>query len=87
MYLGWGGTVKFAYKLVGVVHGHMRTDLRRVMEVQPDYLLSGHSHIAQDEREGRVRRINPGALCLADELTVALLDLVTDDVRFLTVAE
>jgi predicted phosphodiesterase len=34
--LGWGGTVQLAGKWVGVAHGHMTSDLRRVLSVQPD---------------------------------------------------
>ena len=43
--LGWGGILELAGKRFGVTHGHMTTDLRRVLAEQPDYLLSGHSHI------------------------------------------
>jgi uncharacterized protein len=83
--LNWGGEVALAGKRVGVVHGHMSTDVRRVLAAQPDYLLSGHSHIASDRRDGPVRRINPGALDEADEFSVALLDLERDEVRFLPI--
>ena len=83
--LGWGGTVDLAGKRVGVAHGHLSRDVRRVLAERPDYLLSGHSHIPSDHREGPTRRINPGALFEADRFTVALLDLASDDVRFLTV--
>src|SRR5262245_22074092 len=84
--LGWGGEVTLAGKRVAVVHGHMHTDVRRLMAARPDYLLSGHSHFASDHRDGPTRRINPGALHQADDFTVALLDLDVDEVRFLTVA-
>ena len=83
--LGWGGTVELAGKRVGVTHGHMSTDLRSVRENAPDYILSGHSHIAHDQREGSIRRINPGALHRATTFSVALLNLDTDDLRFLDV--
>ncbi|MDB5311143.1 MAG: metallophosphoesterase [Gemmataceae bacterium] len=85
--LGWGGTVELAGKRVGVAHGHMTTDLRQVLAAHPDYLLTGHSHIRGDRRDGPVRRINPGALSEADEFSVALLDLVTDKLRFLVLRE
>ena len=83
--LGWGDTVVLDGKRIGVVHGHMRIDVRRVLATRPDYLLSGHSHIPSDQYEGDVRRINPGALHEADQFTVALLDLANDSVQFLTV--
>jgi putative phosphoesterase len=83
--LSWGGVVELAGKRIGVTHGHMSTDVRRLLATQPHYLLSGHSHIASDRRDGAVRRINPGALDEADAFTVALLDLERDAVRFLPV--
>lgn len=83
--LGWGGMVELGGKSVGVAHGHMRYDLRCVLQGRPHYLLSGHSHIASDHLEGSVRRINPGALHRADRYSVALLDLETDELRFLAI--
>lgn len=83
--LHWGGVVELAGKRVGVVHGHMSTDLRRILNDQPDYLLSGHSHYPADTMQGTVRRINPGALFRAAEFTVALLDLSSDTLRFLKI--
>src|SRR5262245_58126259 len=83
--LEWGGEVMLAGKRVAVTHGHMHTDVRRLLATRPDYLLSGHSHIATDRREGLTRRINPGALSRADKFSVALLDLETDDLQLLTV--
>jgi len=82
--LRWGGVVELGGKRVGVTHGHMTVDVRRVLAAQPDYLFSGHSHIATDSRDGLTRRINPGALHEADQLTVALLDLDNDNLRFLS---
>jgi putative phosphoesterase len=83
--LGWGGEVELAGKRVAVVHGHLHTDVRRLLAGRPDYLLSGHSHLRGDRRDGPTRRINPGALDEADEFSVALLELEVDEVRFLTV--
>lgn len=83
--LGWGGVFELAGKRIGVVHGHLTTDLRRVLNDRPDYLLSGHSHLAHDFREGSVRRINPGALHRARQFSVALLDLESDVLEFLPV--
>lgn len=60
-------------------------DLRPLLDAGPDYLLSGHSHIAGESRVGPTRRINPGALFEADEFSVAILDLATDDVRFINI--
>jgi putative phosphoesterase len=84
--LDWGGEVTLAGKRVAVVHGHMHTDVRKLMAGQPDYLLSEHSHRTSDTCVGVTRRINPGALHRATEFTVALLDLERDALRFLAVA-
>ncbi len=83
--LGWGGVIELCGKRIGVAHGHMTADIRRVMADKPDYLLSGHSHIASDAVVGSARRINPGALHRADEFTVALLDLESGELEFLQV--
>ena len=85
--LGWSGIVELAGKRIGVAHGHMSTDVRRLLSEQPDYLLTGHSHIASDSLNGTVRRINSGALQRAFEFTVAVLDLKTDELQFLTVPD
>jgi putative phosphoesterase len=83
--LEWGGEIALAGKRIAVTHGHMHKDVRRLLAARPDYLLSGHSHLLADEMHDGVRRINPGALYRADRFTVALLDLATDDLKFLDV--
>ena len=50
-----------------------------------DYLLHGHTHVRRDERVGKVRIINPGALHRAREKTVAVLDTDTDRLTFVRV--
>lgn len=85
--LRWGGEVTLATKRIAVVHGHLTRDLRPLLDARPDYLLSGHSHIAREWYHGPTRRINPGALFEADELTVAILDLTTDEVRFIAIRD
>jgi putative phosphoesterase len=83
--LEWAGEVMHAGKRVALAHGHMKSDVRRLLLARPDYLLTGHSHARHDFRDGPTRRINPGALYRADQFTVALLDLETDDLRFVEV--
>jgi hypothetical protein len=83
--LGWGGTITLAKRRIAVTHGHRLAEVRGLLETAPDYLFTGHSHLANDWREGPTRRINPGALYRAREYTVALMDLETDELRFLTV--
>jgi len=83
--LGWGDEIQLAQRRIAVVHGHMGTDVRRLLDRGPDYMLSGHSHVAGDWKEGSTRRINPGALHRSAEFTVAVLDLETDELEYLTV--
>jgi len=83
--LMWGGELNLARRRIGVTHGHLVTPMRKLLAAAPDYLLSGHSHTAHDEREGAVRYVNPGALHRAAEFSVAVLDLVTDELTFLPV--
>lgn len=79
--LGWGGVVELGGRRVGVAHGHMTTDVRQLLAARPDFLLSGHSHFPSDVVVCGVRRINPGALHRADEYTVAVLDLLSGELR------
>ncbi len=83
--LEWGGQFEHRGKRIAVVHGHMTIDLRPLLESEPDYLLTGHTHTARDWQSGPTRRINPGALFRTSEPSVALLDVVTDELRFLRV--
>jgi uncharacterized protein len=83
MCLGWSGLIELCGKKLGVAHGHMTVDVRRVLAEEPSYLLSGHAHYPTDTMIGNVRRINPGALFRAEEYTVALLDLETSGLSIL----
>src|SRR5436190_6230275 len=57
--LGYHGVIELAGKRIGLAHGHLRRDVHDLITKEPDYLLTGHSHIAMDERVGTIRRINP----------------------------
>ena len=83
--LEWGGVVTLSGKKIAMTHGHRSSEVRRLMSLQPDYFLFGHSHIAEDSLENGVRRINPGALHRARRFSVALLDLTNDELRFFDV--
>ena len=73
-------------KRFAVIHGDdFRLKQRLLAEQRHDYLLQGHTHVRADERVGKVRLINPGALHRAREKTVALLDTVADRLTFLPV--
>lgn len=83
--LDWGGVATIEGKRLAITHGHLRSEVRSLLAQEPDYLLSGHSHRMSNSFHGPTRRINPGALHRAREFSVALLDLTTDELRFLDV--
>ncbi len=76
--LGRGGWIDLGGRRIAVTHGDLVGEIRRVLGSNPDYFLSGHSHLVGDERRGTVRWINPGALHRAPRWTVAVLDLQSD---------
>ncbi len=83
--LGRGGTIDIDGRTIGVTHGDSGREISRLADANPDYFLSGHTHHADDERRGTTRWINPGALHRANPWTVAVLDLATDQLEFLTI--
>jgi len=85
--LGWGGIIELGGRRIAVAHGHMTIDMRRVLAEQPDFLLFGHAHVAIDTVVGSVRKINPGALYRAEEYSIAVLDLATDELLSIRVTE
>ena len=50
-----------------------------------DYVLTGHTHIKRDERIGKTRLINPGALFRVYPYTIALLDAKKDKLEFVEI--
>lgn len=84
-FLGWGGEVTLGGRRIAVTHGHRGGEVRRLLALEPDYLLSGHSHVSGEQRVGLVHCLNPGALYRAATYSVAVIDLASDGVRFLTV--
>jgi putative phosphoesterase len=83
--LDWGGSVTLAGKRIAITHGDRNSELRSLLAAEPDYLLSGHSHVALEAMHGTTRCINPGALHRAAKLTVACLDLISGELEFLEV--
>lgn len=70
-------------KSIAVVHGHHPHDLYRAIHSgKYDYILTGHTHVMEDRREGNTRIINPGAVCRAAVNTVAVLDTRDDNLVF-----
>lgn len=73
-------------KRIAVIHGDDERLRRQLIMAQAhDYLFQGHTHVASDERIGRTRIINPGALYRARVKTIATLDLAIDRLSLLPV--
>ena len=83
--LRWSGEIVLAEKKIAIVHGHLSTDTTRLLSGNPDYLFSGHSHVARDVLVSKTRRMIPGALHDAETFSVAVLDLVSDSLQFVNV--
>lgn len=78
--------VELDEKQFAVTHGDDgRLVQQLLVQQRHDFLLLGHSHVKADQRHGRVRVINPGALHRTAEKTVALLNTETDELRFLRI--
>jgi uncharacterized protein len=79
-------SLELAGKKLAIMHGD---DLRLKQQVlaaqEHDYLLLGHSHVKLDQRVGRTRVINPGALHRVAQKTVATLDTDADVLEFINV--
>jgi putative phosphoesterase len=81
--LGASGEIELAGKCFAVFHGDDFALRRKLLDGQKyDYVLQGHTHAPADERHGRTRLINPGALHRARPRTVAVLDTGTDALTF-----
>jgi len=50
-----------------------------------DYVLTGHTHIRRDEKIGKTRVINPGALFRVYPYTIAFLDAEKDKLEFVQI--
>lgn len=84
---GTFGELELDGKFFAVLHGDDTKLKRQVLDAQRhDFLLLGHTHVRLDERVGRVRVVNPGALYRAKPPTVALLNTATDAIEFIEVA-
>lgn len=81
------GPVEFtiAGRRLAIFHGHEPGFERSIRAGNYDYFFHGHSHRQADYRVGPTWVINPGALYRVAVPTVAVLDLSSDDLSFLTV--
>jgi uncharacterized protein len=76
------GDLELDGKKFAVLHGDdARLKQRLLAAQQHDYLCQGHTHVRADERVGRTRLINPGALHRAAVKTVVTLDTAADQLR------
>ena len=69
-----------------VYHGTKKEKLESAIKSNKyDYVLTGHTHIKRDEKIGKTRIINPGALFRIYPYTIALLDAEKDKVEFIEI--
>ncbi len=81
------GRLEIGGRVVVFTHGHIESAMRAAIAEGADYLLHGHSHEVRDERIGRTRIINPGALHRAARYTAAVLDPGSDQLDVLVVSD
>ncbi|MER3414616.1 MAG: YfcE family phosphodiesterase [Gemmataceae bacterium] len=78
------GELVASEKRLAFLHGHDNSVLRQtVHKGLYDYVFFGHTHRASEERVGKTRVINPGALYRTAQPGFVLLDLVADQVKWL----
>jgi uncharacterized protein len=78
--------LEIAGKKIVITHGDDGKLMRKLLAGnRHDYLLHGHTHLATDDRLGRLRIINPGALYRASVKTVAILNPAEDQLERLVV--
>lgn len=77
---------EFGQARIAVTHGHLEAEVERLLAANSlDYLLLGHTHRRRDERIGRTRVINPGALggLQFESRSLCWLDLETGELTCL----
>jgi putative phosphoesterase len=73
---------------IAVMHGNRADRLSAAVRSEKfDFVFHGHTHRRRDERVGRTRRINPGALggLAVGNFSFCLLDTATREVEFIEV--
>jgi putative phosphoesterase len=81
------GMLEIDGKSIAFTHGHLTDLMDQALAANIDYLLHGHTHEVRDERIGRTRVINPGALHRASRYTAALLDPVGDRLEIVDIGK
>lgn len=80
--------LSFDGRTLALLHGDNVPQLEALIRSDLyDYVIHGHTHRVRDERHGRTRVINPGALggLGFPPKTFAILDLSTDDLHIVAV--
>ncbi len=72
------GLIEVGGKRIAFTHGHLDRLMREALDDGVDYLFYGHTHTVSDERCGKTRLINPGALFRAPRYTAVVLDPASD---------
>ena len=80
------GLIEIGSKRIAFTHGHLPHLIKQALVDEVDYLLHGHTHLLSDDRVGRTRVINPGALFRAGRYTAAVLDPGADRLEFVEVS-
>ena len=76
----------FKKKTFFVYHGTDKSKLDAAIKSNKyNYVLTGHTHIKRDEKIGKTRVINPGALFRIYPYTIALLDAEKDRLQFVEI--
>ena len=81
------GDLTIGGRRIAVVHGHESHRLRHALGPgRYDYVLTGHTHRAEDRRQSGTRLINPGAVHRSGAPSVAVLDLESDVLEHIPLA-
>jgi putative phosphoesterase len=84
--LGRFGVVELAGRKIALLHSDDEDALQSAVATDKyDYLFSGHSHVRHDKRASRTRLINPGSAGRGMHPSCAVLDLVADELEFVTI--
>ncbi len=84
--LGRFGELELDEKKIAMLHSDDEKAFDRVAAAgKYDYLLSGHSHVRHDRRKRNTRLINPGSAGRGMHPSCAVLDLIKDELEFVTI--
>ncbi len=78
------GYLQIAGKEIAWIHSHIKGQKHDLESSQAfDYLFYGHTHVAESHRVGKTLVANPGALFRAQPRSCLLVDLATDELRYM----